>query len=60
MFYFIQEDIAYNPERFASWYALAYLYSCLAEEKLIYSAVEINRNFIKIAEYQRVSTDNKK
>ncbi|CAG8452634.1 271_t:CDS:10 [Ambispora gerdemannii] len=45
----------YNPNNFSSWFALAHCYSKLAEENMAWNALEITKEFVKIAVYQKMS-----
>ncbi|CAG8478210.1 13822_t:CDS:10 [Ambispora leptoticha] len=49
----------YNPNNFSSWFSLAHCYSKLAEENMAWNALEITKEFVKIAVYQKVKSPAK-
>ncbi|KAG0304714.1 Histone transcription regulator 3 [Dissophora globulifera] len=48
-----QTDIHVNPDSWDSWYSLATCYAFLADENLVFSALDIKNNYSKITDLQR-------
>ncbi|KAF9962962.1 Histone transcription regulator 3 [Modicella reniformis] len=46
-------DIHVNPDCWDSWYSLATCYAFLADENLVFSALDIKNNFSKITDLQK-------
>ncbi|KAF8940863.1 Histone transcription regulator 3 [Dissophora ornata] len=48
-------DIHVNPNCWDSWYSLATCYAFLADENLVFSALDIKNNFSKITDLQKMA-----
>lgn len=46
-------DIHVNPDCWDSWYSLATCYACLADENMVFSALDIKNNYSKITDLQK-------